>query len=211
LELSQPTIGEAVEAIASHGVDSLVVVPALLFAAGHAKRDIPCAIEEALVGRRLDVPFVQSLHFGTHEGLIQLSRQRYLEATSQLAQIPDDETMLLLIGRGSRDSDATAEMLEFSKLRQHLGSLRHVTTAFFAMAEPSFEVTLQELQQRPFRRIVVQPHLLFFGEIMAQIVDRVKVANRQKSDQQWVVCEHLGLSSWLAQVVVDRFMQALTQ
>ncbi len=209
LEFSAPTVGDAVEAIASRGVDSMVVVPALLFAAGHAKRDIPRVIKEALLGRS-EVPFVRAEHFGTHEQLIELSHRRYQEATSELARISDDETMLLLIGRGSRDRDANAEMLEFSKLRQHLGNLPHVTTAFFAMADPSFELTIQELQRRPFRRIVVQPHLLFFGQIMAQIVDRVNAANLQKSDQEWVVCEHLGRSSWLAQVVIDRFIQALT-
>ena len=209
LELAEPSIRDAVEAITSRNVDAIVVVPALLFAAGHAKRDIPCAIDEALAGGR-EVPYVQAQHLGTHEQLIALSHRRFQKATSHLAPIPDDETMLLLIGRGSRDKDANAEMLEFSKLRQRRCGSRHVTTTFFAMAAPSFEVTIQDLQQRPFRRIVVQPHLLFSGQIMAQIVAMVGQANRRTSDQVWIICEHLGPSSWLAGVVVDRFMQALT-
>ncbi|MAD79555.1 MAG: hypothetical protein CMJ50_01760 [Planctomycetaceae bacterium] len=44
---------------------------------------------------------------------------------------------------------------------------------------------------------------------MAQIVARVGRANRETSDQEWLLSEHLGLSSWLAREVVDRFMQAL--
>ena len=158
LELADPTVRDGIEAIAAHGVETIVVVPALLFAAGHIKRDIPRAIDEVLCDQ--PVPYVQAQHLGTHERLIALSQQRYREATSHLTPIPDDETMLLLIGRGSQDGYANAEMLEFSELRQHQDGLRHVTTTFFAMAEPSFEVTIQELQQRPFRRIVVQPHLL---------------------------------------------------
>ena len=208
LELAVPSIRDAVEDIGSGDVDVMVVVPALLFAAGHAKRDIPRAVDDAL--GQLQLPCVQAQHFGTHEQLIALSHRRFLDATSHLPSIPDDLTMLLLIGRGSRDEDAKAEMLEVSRLRQQLSGVRHVTTSFFAMSDPGLEVTIADLQQRPFRRIVVQPHLLFYGQIMAQIADMVTAANLQSSDQEWVGCEHLGPSSGLAQVVVNRFMQALT-
>ena len=92
LELAEPTIRDAVEAITSRGVDAIVVVPALLFAAGHAKRDIPQAMDELLAGGR-EIPHVQAQHLGTHEHLIALSRRRFQEATSDLAPIPDDETM----------------------------------------------------------------------------------------------------------------------
>jgi len=44
---------------------------------------------------------------------------------------------------------------------------------------------------------------------MAQIVARIGQANRETFDQEWLRSEHLGPSSWIARVVVDRFMQAL--
>src|SRR5258707_5141020 len=47
LELARPTIGEGLARLVDRGVRRVTVVPVLLFAAGHAKRDIPAAVEEA--------------------------------------------------------------------------------------------------------------------------------------------------------------------
>ncbi|MEE3220587.1 MAG: CbiX/SirB N-terminal domain-containing protein, partial [Planctomycetota bacterium] len=41
LELTEPTIDDAVTRLADRGVRRMTVMPLLLFAAGHAKRDIP--------------------------------------------------------------------------------------------------------------------------------------------------------------------------
>lgn len=208
LELAEPSIDATITEMMSGEIDVLVVVPVLLFAAGHAKQDIPRAIEASLRGHE-EIPYIQAPHLGTHAQMIALSASRYQQATSQLAPVAADETMLLLVGRGSRDRAATAEMREFSQLRQHLGALPHVAIAFFAMAEPGLEATMRELRQQPFRRIVVQPHLLFQGQILDQIADLVREADRQTPDQGWVVCEHLGPSACLADALVDRFLEAL--
>ena len=47
LELAEPDIPAGVEALAQRGVKEIVVVPVLLFAAGHAEEDIPSAVGEA--------------------------------------------------------------------------------------------------------------------------------------------------------------------
>src|SRR5690606_655117 len=47
LELAEPTIPAAIDALAKQGVKRLIVMPLLLFAAGHARRDIPREIELA--------------------------------------------------------------------------------------------------------------------------------------------------------------------
>jgi len=204
LELAEPTISASLADLLSHGVRSLVVSPVLLFAAGHAKEDIPRAIDAAM-REDAKIPFVQTAHLGLHEQLVLLSSERFREATAELAVIPADETLLLLVGRGSRDSGATSEMIEFSRCRQRYDGLSHVTTSFFAMAEPRLESAIKALQNRPFRRIVVQPHLLFHGQILDRIAAAVHDANRQSVRQEWILCEHLGPSARLAQVFVERY------
>src|SRR5262245_58516381 len=48
LELQQPDINAAVTHVVCRGIKRLVTMPLLLFAAGHAKRDIPAQVSEAL-------------------------------------------------------------------------------------------------------------------------------------------------------------------
>src|SRR5947208_725516 len=47
LELASPTIGEAVLRLTDQPISGLVVVPLLLFSAGHAQEDIPRAVRPA--------------------------------------------------------------------------------------------------------------------------------------------------------------------
>ena len=86
LEFAQPTIQEALSLLIAKGVDSLVVVPVLLFAAGHAKHDIPQAIIESFSGG-VTIPYVQAAHLGTHEQVIAQSAARYQETLSQVAPL----------------------------------------------------------------------------------------------------------------------------
>ncbi len=63
LELADPSIEEGVEQLKLLGVERLLIVPVLLFSAGHAKSDIPDAV--AVACEKLGVQAVaQSVHSG---------------------------------------------------------------------------------------------------------------------------------------------------
>src|SRR5436190_669000 len=51
LELAEPDIPTAVHRLMASGIRQLTVAPLLLFAAGHAKRDIPMTVAEAIKAR----------------------------------------------------------------------------------------------------------------------------------------------------------------
>src|SRR5262245_36099677 len=73
LELAQPDIDVAVGRLMERGIKRLATVPLLLFAAGHAKRDIPKQVREALDRRSgCEIDFVQTAHIGCHPAIIEL-------------------------------------------------------------------------------------------------------------------------------------------
>src|SRR3954463_14632376 len=81
LEMREPDIDAAVGRLLDHGITRLVTVPLLLFAAGHAKRDIPRQVSAALARRgQSHIEQVQAAHLGCHPALIELSRLRMDEA-----------------------------------------------------------------------------------------------------------------------------------
>jgi len=198
LELAEPSIESAARNLYDNGIRRVLVVPVLLFAAGHAKRDIPAAVARA--GEICPgLEWKQTAHLGCHPKILDLARRRYQTAHSQLGGCDT----LLLVGRGSNDESATTEMLQFARLHAENVVPPAIEVAFIAMAEPQLADVLARVGQSPAGRVVVQPHLLFAGELLYEIGKLVSAASREYPGQRWYCAEHLGPSPELADAIVD--------
>jgi sirohydrochlorin cobaltochelatase len=196
LELAEPTIDEAVGKLLARGSERLITTPLLLFAAGHAKDDVPSAVQDALTRRgKATLEQTQAAHFGCHAALLVLSHQRFDEALhdagTDLQQMELEKTCHLLVGRGSRDDAATAEMHEFARLcSQSTGLATEV--AFLAMASPSVVEQLRALPERGYRQIIVQPHLLFHGDLVDSLIRQVAQAKTAFPHIHWLTAKTLA-------------------
>ena len=204
LELAEPTIDAALGQIAERGARRFSAAPLVLFAAGHAKQDIPAALSAAAAKYALPGPS-QSPHLGCHSAVIQLSTMRYEEAVGERPAIADAQTLLLMVGRGSTDAEANSEMARFARLRWESRRLGWYETCFAALTEPSLERALAMAARLPFRRVVVQPHLLFQGELLRGIRHTVETHARRWPEIDWVLTEHLGAHELLADVVQEQW------
>jgi sirohydrochlorin cobaltochelatase len=83
LELALPTIAVGFERLVERNKRRIVVAPLLLFAAGHAKQDIPVAID-AVAQKHPGVAWRQAEVLGCHEALIELSALRFQEALATI-------------------------------------------------------------------------------------------------------------------------------
>ena len=140
-------------------------MPLLLTAAGHAKRDIPGAIAE-VSGRHPELIVRQTAALDCHPRIVDLSTRRYDEALADRLAVPPEQTLLLLVGRGSSDPAAVATVRRFAALRAERSKVGRVETCFAAVAKPSLEEMLPVVAAAGFQRIVVQPHLLFRGRLL---------------------------------------------
>jgi sirohydrochlorin cobaltochelatase len=217
LELQQPDIGQAITRLIERGVRRLTVMPLLLFAAGHAKRDIPAAIQAAIERSGVrEMEVLQAAHFGLHPALVELSRLRGEQALRDKLPLPPEECCLLIVGRGSGEESAIAEMYEFARLRQMAGGGIDTEVAFVAMAHPLLRETLRRLAASEFRWVLVQPHLLFQGEIADSIREQVAKLAAEHSKLEWIVTSLLADppgqngrgSEILANVILDRLNEA---
>lgn len=211
LELASPSIAEGARQLAERGVRNIRAVPLLLLAAGHVKVDIPASLQAAadeLSDQFGSIELYQASHLGCHARLVELSTKRHLEAISAFESatggvvLPED-TQLLMVGRGSRDQSATDEMRRFASCRNEQTPVACVQTCFLAMAEPSLDAALIRFGSSPWRSIVVQPHLLFRGQLLNQLNQRVRWAASQWPSKQWLVTRHLGPDSLLVDSIVQ--------
>lgn len=209
LELAEPTIEAGVRSLIESGARRIVIAPLLLFAAGHAKEDIPRLVEEAVAG--VSVPLLQAEPLGCHAKLVAASAERFRQATETLSTNELTRTRLLLVGRGSSDPAAVAEMHRFAELRAENTPVDGVEVAFMAVAEPPIEAALAAAAQGTFETVVVQPHLLFHGRVLQTLCDLVDLerAESREKETEWLLAEHLGASRLVAEALVERCQEVL--
>jgi sirohydrochlorin cobaltochelatase len=212
LELQQPDIDAAVAGLLPQKIDCIVTVPLLLFAAGHAKQDIPAAVAAAVARRdRTEIAHAQTSHFGCHAALLELSALR-MQEVGWAVPTRESTTCLLLVGRGSRDDSATAEMHDFARLRQEKLPQVTVEVAFMAMAQPPLTAQLKKIAALRYDRVIVQPHLLFHGELVESLIHQVAETAVCHPQSTWFVApvladgpDFLGQGTKLLEnVILDR-------
>ena len=224
LELAEPSIQEGVARLIERGVRQVIVLPLLLFSAGHAQRDIPQAVQAALEdltrgehGHEQDPPPAaavwQAPVLACHPDIVELSARRYVEAIAQAENQVRSEspgkrttakTLLLIVGRGSYEAEANAEFARFARLRWEREPVGWLETCFVAMTRPTLDEGLRMAASMPFERIVVQPHLLFPGELMHGIRAAVGAARERAPDRQWIVTEPLGADELLVRALLSQ-------
>jgi sirohydrochlorin cobaltochelatase len=205
LELAAPTIDSAVGRLAARGARRIVVAPLLLFAAGHARSDVPRAVQLAAQQHGCQI-VRQAPHLGCHPELVELSALRGQEA---LGARPAEETLLLMVGRGSNEPSANSEMARFARLRWERQAFGWLEVCYTAMTRPRLEDALAVAARLPQRTVLVQPHLLFQGELLTRIRETVADCGRSHPEQEWLVAHHLGPDERVVRAALDRALEAV--
>ena len=217
VELAEPTIAVGLERLLDRGAEHVIVVPLLLFTAAHAKDDIPGAVVCAPVAAERGLLWTQTEPIGLDPRLVELSVQRYDEAVAKLpscvaaeetaSPISDAETLLLLVGRGAGDPAAVAEMHEFARLRAAARPVGAIEVAFTALAKPLVEQVLPRIAASKYRRIVVQPNLLFHGQLLARLQSQIAAVAATTPTKQWTTTAHFGPDRLVVEALVERITQ----
>jgi sirohydrochlorin cobaltochelatase len=205
LELAAPPVADAVADLVAAGHRRLVAVPLVLVAAGHAKGDVPAALARERV-RHPGLRFDYGRPLGAHPTVLELLTQR-LDAVLDQALRPD--TMVLLVGRGSTDPDANAELGRAARLLWEGRRLAGVEYAFVSLAEPGVAAGLDRCRALGARRVVVLPFFLFPGVLPDRVADQSAAWGDAHPDVEVRVAAVIGDCAELAALVVERYAEAV--
>ncbi len=211
IELSQPTVHEAWTTLTRAGHRLLAAVPMVLVGAGHAKGDIPAALQREVL-REPGSGYVFGRPLGPHPVLQDLLATRIAAALA--AGAPADGrtaegTTVLLVGRGSTDPDANAEVCKVARLLQEGRDYAGVEAAFVSLARPDVTAGLQRCRALGARRIVVAPYFLFDGVLPRRVVQQARAFAATHPELDVRTAGYLGDSDELAGLVVERYREAL--
>lgn len=207
LEIIEPSIDAAMDSLAAAGCRQVVVVPILLFAAGHARRDVPEAVLRAAEARGIAAR--QANVIGCHEAVVELARLRHREAIA--TRPPAARTRIMVVGRGASDPTAESQLRAFaeSAFADASGGMASIGLGFVAAARPTLDEAIAAAAEAGEGRVVVHPHLLFHGHVETQVAERIERARREHPSIDWVVVGRLGADRHVATALADRAREAI--
>nr|MBA3281986.1 ATP-binding cassette domain-containing protein [Acidimicrobiia bacterium] len=208
LELADPPIDDAIDALVADGADDVVAVPYVLFGAGHLKDDGPAVLDRAR-RRHPNVRFRLARDLGVHPAVLEVAEGRARESRHRSGtRAPAATDAIVVIGRGSTDPDACADAVKFVRLLGDGRGLGLVEPAFQAMSSPSLDEALDRCRLLGATHVTVLPLFLFAGVLVERIADRAHAWSAGCHGVGVTVAGHLGADPRLAALVVERQREA---
>lgn len=209
LEFALPMIDEAVRAAIDAGAARIVMLPALLLAATHAKNDMP---GELAVLKR-DFPGVE-FHFGApmdlHPLLLRLAQQRIVEAeTSSQRTVRRADSCLVVVGRGTTDPDANSAVSKLARMLEEGLGFGASIVCYSGTAEPGLAQGLSRAARLGCQRMVVFPYFLFDGVLVKRIYAAADELQARYPELEVLKAGYLGVHEDVAAVFLERAQEGL--
>lgn len=206
IELSAPPLRDAVAELTRRGHRRVVAVPLVLSAASHSKSDIPAALaRERARHPGLDWSYGRPL--GPHPVLLELLAARIAaQAGPAGGRRPP---AVLLVGRGSTDPDANAEVCKTARLLWEGRDYAFAETAFVSLASPDVPAGLERCRLLGASEVIVARYFLFPGILPDRIADQAREYGSAHPGIRVSCTEVLGETGELAGLVTERYQEAL--
>ena len=212
LEFAQPIIREGLDRLASRGVTRVLAVPGMLFAAGHAKNDIPSVLNTYMAQNPgLDITYGRELGIDTK--MIRAAGDRVtaalVEADAEQGPVPRHETLLMVVGRGASDPDANSNVAKVCRMLWEGLGFGWAETAYSGVTFPLVKPALEHAAKLGYRRIVVFPYFLFTGILVRRIYDHTDEVAAAYPDIQFVKAPYLNDHALVLDTFADRVGEIL--
>ena len=115
LEFATPVIRSGLDSLRDQGCTRIKAVPGMLFAAGHAKNDIPSVLNQYATENGVKIEYGKEL--GIDPKMMKAAASRIQETLDEAGgDVPLSETLLVVVGRGSSDPDANSNISKVMRL-----------------------------------------------------------------------------------------------
>ena len=202
LEFARPILRDGLESLRQQGVTRVLAIPAMLFAAGHAKNDIPSVLNTFTAETGLPIDYGREL--GVDRLMVAAAGARVRECLeSAPSQVPLAQTLLVVVGRGSSDPDANSNVAKVTRMLVEGFGFGWGETVYSGVTFPLVEPGLRQLVKLGFQRIVVVPYFLFSGVLVSRIRQHTDRVAADHPEVDFLSAGYLGQHS----LVVDTFKE----
>ena len=169
LEFATPVIKTGLDNLRAQGVTHVLAVPGMLFAAGHAKNDIPSVLNTYAAEHGITIQYGRELAVDLQ--MLQAAGDRISQAIADAAngEVARSDTCLVVIGRGAADPDANSNISKISRMLWEGMGFGWAEVGYSGVTFPLVQPCLEHVTRLGFKRIVVFPYFLFSGILIDRI------------------------------------------
>ena len=207
LEFARPIINQALDRLREQSVKRVIAIPAMLFAAGHAKNDIPSLLRAYSQEKGIVIDYGREL--GINSLMIGAAGERVKEAISLNKKVSSFETLLVVVGRGSSDPDANSNVTKITRMLVEGLGMGWGETLFSGVTFPLVEPGLRHLVSLGFKRIIVLPYFLFSGVLVNRILKSTKIVACEFPEVEFINASYLSDHPLVVKTFLERIDEVL--
>ena len=192
LEFATPIIRDGLDKLHRSGHDLVLAVPGMLFAAGHAKNDVPSVLRTYEAGHPgMEIRYAREL--GIDPKMLEAAGDRIRQALDRAGgDVPLHETMLVVVGRGTSDPDANSNVSKVMRMLWEGFGFGWGEACYSGVTFPLVEPGLRHAARLGYRRIVVFPYFLFTGILVKRIYDHTDKVAAQHPEIEFLKAGYLN-------------------
>ena len=209
LEFARPMIRDGLEALMAKGINRILAVPGMLFAATHVKNDIPWELNSFMADHPgMIVNFGREL--GIEPRLLRAAAARIAEGEASSAkQVERADTLLVVVGRGTNDPDANSNISKIARFLWEGMGFGWAETAFSGVAYPSVDAGLKRAARLGFKRIIIFPYFLFTGVLVKRIYEQTRAVASLFPEIEFIEAPYLRDHPLVMEAFADRAREIL--
>ncbi|MEL6316681.1 MAG: sirohydrochlorin chelatase [Pseudomonadota bacterium] len=211
LEFADPVIRVGLDRLRDAGCTRILAVPGMLFAAMHAKNDIPTVLNTYAARHGIRVDYGREL--GVDAKMVRAASDRIAAALAEAdaadGPVPRAETCLVVIGRGASDPDANANVSKIARLLWEGMGFGWCETGYSGVTFPLVEPTLTHAARLGYRRVVVFPYFLFTGVLIDRIYGFTDLVAAETPGTRFVKAGYLNDHPLVLETFAERAREIL--
>jgi sirohydrochlorin cobaltochelatase len=211
LEFSNPVIRDGLDRLREQGCNHILAIPGMLFAAMHAKNDIPSVLNAYANQHNLKIEYGRDL--GIDDKMISAASSRIndalAKADSHSEAVPREDTCLVVIGRGSSDPDANSNITKISRLLMEQTGLGWSEVGYSGVTFPLVKPCLEHVVKLGYKRIIVFPYFLFTGILIDRIYGFTDIVAEAYPEIEFVKAGYLNDHPCVLATFVERAKEIL--
>jgi len=209
LEFATPIIRTGLDNLRAKGVNRVLAIPGMLFAAGHAKNDIPSVLN-TYAANHDDVTIDYGRELGIDPKMIRAAGDRIREALDSVDDsVPLQETALVVVGRGASDPDANGNVAKVMRLLWEGLGFGWGETCYSGVTFPLVEPGLEHIAKLGYKRIVVFPYFLFTGILVDRIYEHTDRVAARHPGIEFIKAPYLNDHPLVLETFAERVQEIL--
>lgn len=210
LEFANPVIHSGLDRLRNAGCNHILAVPGMLFAAGHAKNDIPSVLNTYQT-KHPDIRIEYGRELAIDTRMVRAAGDRIRESLEKKSktEIPLHRTLLMVVGRGASDPDANSNVSKITRLLWEGMGFGWAETSYSGVTFPLVEPALNHAVKLGYDRIVVFPYFLFTGVLVQRIYSYTDQVAAQNPNIQFIKANYLNDHPLVIDTMVERIEEIL--